>query len=168
MSEDRPARGIDAVPPEHELARKELAFPGMGVLLDLELFCGLVRLHTRGEPGPGRLVDLRYRPGSKCVATYVFGDGPDGTWVHARALGSGAERGAGRAPDREPTISSSSELGFGRLSLNDYGLVVRAFPHDDGLPALADLDDPAARERLLATVLPHQPVDRMTVRTVSY
>ena len=57
--------------------------------MDPELFCGLVRVHARTEPGTGRLVDLRYRPGVECVATYAFGDGADTEWVHARALQRG-------------------------------------------------------------------------------
>ena len=159
----RPVRGLQAVPAEQELPRHEPAFPGMSLLVDPELFCGLVRAHAgSADPGPGRLVELRYRPGVECVATYALGTGADETWVYARATPAG---------EPVPAASESgpeTPLGFCRASWPEYGLVVRAFPCDDGLPGLDALGRPDQRAQLLAEVAPGLELTDPSIRTVSW
>jgi hypothetical protein len=163
MKAKRPVKSADPVPPEQELSGKDPAFPGLGFLLDPELFSGLVRMRAAKDPGVGRLEDLRYRPGSDCTATFVFGSGEAQTWVYARALQPGEPTTASDEVERTPTA-----LGFCRAIWREYGLAVRAFPCDDGLPSLASLAHDDTRERLLAAVLPDQPGGALSTRTVSY
>jgi hypothetical protein len=159
---DRPVRGLDPVAVEEELAMREPTLQGVGILLDPDLFCGLLRLHARQEPRAGRLVDVRYQPGTECVATYVFGDGAETAWVHARAVPRG---------ERLPPSSASRAAeppGFGRWVWDEYGLVVHGFPDDEGLPGLSALADGDSRAALLSSVLPEASGRGLDVRTISY
>jgi hypothetical protein len=165
-SEHRPVRGLSGEPPEMELARREPMFPGLAVLLDPELFCGLVRMHAAdADPGAGRLIELRYRPGVTCTATYAFRSAAGETWVHARALQPNERVPPG---DESDPSACRSPLGFGRASWPDYGLVVRAFPCDDEIPGLAALATPESLAQLLTEVLRIPDPEGLAVRTIAY
>jgi hypothetical protein len=137
--------------PDRALAARDTALPGLGLVLDTE--ATMAALRTAWPDDRIASVEtsyLRYKPGTICLAGYVART-PRGplpfqatTFADARA----AVRQAGKA--------EKAGAGTGICLVEDRRSLLRRFPVDRRLPALASLVDPEARGLLMRAVAPQE------------
>ncbi|RME48194.1 MAG: hypothetical protein D6791_03945, partial [Chloroflexi bacterium] len=143
------------LPPDAELARRDAAIPGLGLLLDPEAFTDALRValpHAGVESARARYV--RYKPGTNCLVAYQLE--VTGTWtdVYAKAYRAGTR---GKLRKARARFTGCSALGSGGIVLDDAVTVVFAFPNDYKLDTLASLVDQDSQRRLFAGLLPQHP-----------
>ncbi|MFQ5415421.1 MAG: phosphotransferase family protein, partial [Myxococcota bacterium] len=149
------------------LVSRERALPGLETLLDSEAFLGeLGRVFPDVAMEAPRQIYTRYKPGTACLVGYRLVVRGVPIVVHAKAY----RRDAGEKFEkacRRPAVATM--LGAGKAVLREANVVVSVFPNDAVLRKLCRLEDPAALERILTTVLPDGcGHGRASVQTLRY
>src|SRR5437867_9543089 len=140
---------------ETDLIHRDRAVPGLATVLDPDAFvAALQRAAPQADLRTAHLAYARYKPQSFCRATYQLDVAGAELDLDVRAcrpddLAQWLEEGE--------AANVSSPLGPGRIVLEDWAVLVTAFPNDLKLPALQPLADAAKRERLLHELLPDFP-----------
>ena len=153
-------------PPDAELARRDQALPGLGLLLDPEAFVVRLRDALPGlQIGCAQPSYTRYKPGTSCLVGYrMEGDGPVALYAVAR-----------RRDDTEKlrkvysNAVPSSTTGAGTGLLEAESIEVYGFPNDRSLRSLRRIADPTSRSQCLGECFPDQlePLDG-ELRTLAY
>jgi tRNA A-37 threonylcarbamoyl transferase component Bud32 len=142
-------------PLDADLARRDPALPGLAIVLDPESFVGaLQRSLPHAELGSACITYVKYKPGMNCLAGYrltVTGEVID---VYAKAYGSNASMKLQKAHEQPGQLGA---LGRGRIALDDYQVVVSAFPNDAKVKALPSLAAVETRVNMLLKILPDHP-----------
>ena len=153
-------------PGDTQLVARDRAIPGLATLLDPEGFAEAVRRHVPDiGTGTPTLSYLRYKPGMNCLAAYRFEGGAAPLDLYAKAHAHDGNVKLRKGARRELL----GVVGAGRVLLAEHAIVVRIFPNDHALKALARLADVDARRRLFARVVPGHPDARNgALRTLCY
>ncbi len=139
---------------EVDLARRDVALPGLAMVLDPEAFLEALRAVVRLPLNMARVAYVKYRPEKYCRASYrVVVDGAECD-LDVQACRPEDVDSWRRAENGE---IASTRLGFGRLVLADRSVLVTAFPNDTKLKQVSRLTDPEERPTLLREVLPGRP-----------
>ena len=132
---------------EADLARRDPAIPGLGVVLDPDAFLAALRAAApEANLRTARITYVKYKPQSYCRATLRLEVA--GAEVDAAVRACRADDFASMLEDRDSS-SVSSPLGCARIVLEHCAAVVTVFPYDLKLTQLRRLTDPAQREGLL-------------------
>ncbi|WP_296807414.1 aminoglycoside phosphotransferase family protein [Thiocapsa sp.] len=138
--------------PDRALAARDIALPGLGFVLDSEAILAAVRMAWPDE-GIASLetIYVRYKPGTNCLAGYLAHT-PSGplrfqakTFADARDAVHQARKGA------------KAGMGAGICLIEEHRSLLRRFPVDRRLPALAALVDPDARGLLMSALAQEEP-----------
>ncbi|MGI8539082.1 MAG: phosphotransferase family protein [Rubrobacteraceae bacterium] len=136
---------------DENLIRRDTALPELRTLLDPEAFVEAIRPHVPEdiEPGSARVVYLKYKPGTNCLAAYKISVGGREVDVYAKTFGPDADVKIENALMRRE--KSSGSLGPGRIVLEDRAIAVAFFPNDDKLRQLGRLSEEGGKfvERLV-------------------
>ena len=154
-------------PLDADLVRRDPALPGLAIVLDPEAFVGALRCSLPDiDLGAACISYVKYKPGTNCLVGYrliVAGIVID---VYAKAYGANASKKLQKAHEQP---GQPGALGQGRIPLDDYQIVVSAFPNDAkvrGLPILAAVEP---RLNLLHKLLPDRPHLLLgTIQTMVY
>jgi tRNA A-37 threonylcarbamoyl transferase component Bud32 len=141
---------------DSELIRRDPEIAGMAVVLDRDaLLAELRRCLPQADFQGARITDLKYRPGSKCLVSYLL-DVPGATVeFYAKARQSRVGHGQGREP--QFTLDPPGPLGPSQIVWKDLGISIAFFPYDQKLPGLHSLRDAASRRELLREIIPDRP-----------
>jgi tRNA A-37 threonylcarbamoyl transferase component Bud32 len=138
--------------PDRALAARDTALPGLGLVLDTEAILAAVRM---AWPDEGILsletTYLRYKPGTNCLAGYVAHTPRGPLRLQAKAFADA------RDAVRQASKAVKAGAGAGICLVDDHRSLLRRFPVDRCLPALATLVDPEARGLLMSAVAPQEP-----------
>jgi tRNA A-37 threonylcarbamoyl transferase component Bud32 len=142
-------------PPDADLARRDSAIPGLGLLLDPEAFAKALRtaLPDAGV-GAAKARYVRYKPGTNCLVAYRLEVAGAETDVYAKAFRADAR---GKLRNAYNRLKAGSRLGPGGAVLDDAVTAVFAFPNDLKLDSLADVAGGTSRQRGLAGLVPDHP-----------
>ena len=143
-------------PADEAVLARDPGLPGLRWLFDDEALLEALRL---ARPNLGaralRVENLRYKPGTSCLAAFEIetARGPLPAYAKAFARGSGS-----RSLDRERERAAAADLGDEALwILEEAGIAVLFFPHDAKLPLLRRTEDPAAFEEISRRALGDHP-----------
>src|SRR5687768_12863458 len=151
-------------PHDEELVRRDPGMPGLGLLLDAHAFvAALGAAAPELRPSRASAHYVRYKPGTSCLMAYrVETDGGQTVEVYAKAF---------VPADREKfeKAARANEFGVAPMVLRDQLVLIRRFPDDGEIPAMALLSDAGRRAELLAKLLPERPdCWRGPLRRLSY
>jgi streptomycin 6-kinase len=141
-----------------ELVARDLALPGLAVLLDPARFASTLAASLRdagsdAAVGGADLVYLRYKPMTSCLAAYRVDVGGFAAHVHAKA--HAAADGEKYAKARGRLGRHDGDLGVPGVAWDDVLVAVRGFPNDLVLRRLPKVATTSARRgRFLARVAP--------------
>jgi aminoglycoside phosphotransferase (APT) family kinase protein len=138
--------------PDADLARRDPAVAALPLLLDAEAFADLVR--SLGPASPierARLIYLRYKPGTNCLALYRLVTGAGEVEAYAKAYAPGCADKLRKARGRG---AAAGPLGLGRVVLEDHAVVVHFFPNDARMKSLACLWGEGERREMLDALIP--------------
>lgn len=136
------------------LVARDPAITGLAVILDEAAFAAVLRLAL-----PGVSIDaveatyVRYKPGTSCLVAYTLAtaDGPVSIYALAYAPVARTKLRRAAALRERP-----GPLGVGGLAIAELDMAVYSWPYDHELPAMALLDWPRGRGRLLAALAPNR------------
>jgi streptomycin 6-kinase len=140
-----------------ELVQRDLMLPGLDALLDTERFTSVLHAAVPDLRGARvRATYVRYKPATRCLVAYeAVVDGA------VRHLHANAYTRAGWSARRDRRAS--------HIGVDELALAVTLFPHDDTLPTLSRLCDPAAREGLMQKLVPAcEALHAPTIDTLAY
>jgi aminoglycoside phosphotransferase (APT) family kinase protein len=142
-------------PPDACLARRDPALPGLAIVLDPEAFVGVLRRTAPdADLEAARITYVKYKPGMDCLVGYRLTVAGTVVDAYAKACGVNASEKLQKAREH-PGVPGV--LGQGRIPLDDYRVVVSAFPNDARVKALYRLADAETRRRLLRKLFPDRP-----------
>ena len=142
-----------------DLIRRDSALPGLGILLDPELFVDALRTELRTRlpqtgPQSPQVTYVRYKPGTNCLVAYRLDVAGAPVDVYAKANRP-------EAWDKLQKVRQQSSvpgpLGPGRIILPENAIAVSVFPNDAELKALPSLADTETRTQFLRQLLPDRP-----------
>lgn len=135
------------LPADAGIVQRETAIPGLGALLDPDEFAVVLGdTLCGGGVNAVRLVYVRYKPGTSCLAAYKVDTGGECVDIYARAL-----------PRDDMNQLRKVVPDIGGVILEDRAVAVFGFPNDGQLGALSLLADDEARVRLFSEILPERP-----------
>lgn len=138
---------------DRDIVRRDKDLPELATLLDPEAFVEAIKPHVPGfEPESARVVYLKYKPGTNCLAAYKVRVGGREVDVYAKTFGPDADVKIGNAVRRMEKAGRSSS---GRIVLEDRAISVAFFPNDDKLKQLGKLSKD--RKKLMKAVVPDHP-----------
>jgi hypothetical protein len=128
--------------------------PGLSTVLDPDAFVAALRpLMPGAELCEARPVSARFASGERCLVLYRVPLGDRSIDVHAIAC----------------RVERLAALGGAGSALAEHAVVVRIFPEDRKLHALAQFDAGAAQKRLLRRLLPeHAALHAASATALSY
>ncbi len=143
------------LPPDIEIARRDSAIPGLGLLLDPEAFSiALGAAFPEANITTVRARYVRYKPGTNCLIAYrLQSDGME-IDVYAKAFRVDAFSKLRKMGEQ---FKAHTPLGTGGAILDDVLIAVFPFPNDYKLSTMASLVNNKTRRRLFTTVFPDQP-----------
>jgi phosphotransferase family enzyme len=139
-------------PQETDIARYDVALPGLATVLDPDAF--LVELRRTAPTADLRRAAIAYakiKPREYCRATYRLDVA--GAEIDADACACRREDVAYWLEELEDA-HGSGPLGLGFIVLPDLAILVSVFPHDLDLRSLRSLADGVERQRLLRDLFP--------------
>ena len=140
---------------ERSIVERERDVPGLGTLLDPDLFLEALRARVdRLELLSARRTYIRYKPGANCIAAYTIETESGPLELYGKAHGRDASTKFAKASARQQV---ASVLGPGRLLFDEDAIAVSIFPNDSKLSALPDLAEVATRLALLESIMPGDP-----------
>ena len=139
---------------DRDLVRRDDGLLALGTLLDPDAFVVAVNRALRApRVASGRLVYLRYKPGTNCLAAYRLEVAGGEAFAYAKAYHRRDIDKYRKALERLGT--EASDLGVAGLALDDVMTVVHGFPNDRVLSRLPRLfTSQGRRARFLERVLP--------------
>ncbi len=136
-----------------DLVRRDRDLPELATLLDPEAFVDAIQPHVPDfEVESARVVYLKYKPGTNCLAAYKVGVGGREFDVYAKTFGPDAEAKIEKAFQRK---SVPGPLGTGRIVLAERAMSVAFFPNDDRLRQLGKLSED--RSGVIKRLVPDRP-----------
>lgn len=136
-----------------DLVRRDRDLPELATLLDPEAFVETIKPHVPDfEPGSARVVYLKYKPGTNCLAAYKMQVGGREVDVYAKTFGPDADVKIGNAVRR---MEKAGNSGSGRVVLEGRAISVAFFPNDDKLKQLGKLSKD--RSQFMEEVVPDHP-----------
>lgn len=136
-----------------ELARRDKDLPELRTLLDPEAFVEAIQPHIPdSEVESARVVYLKYKPGTNCLAAYKVEVGGREVDVYAKTFGPDADVKIQNAIKRKEKAGS---LGAGRIVLEDRAISVAFFPNDDKLRQLGKLSEDGGK--IIKRLVPDRP-----------
>ncbi|RKT46151.1 aminoglycoside phosphotransferase family protein [Thiocapsa rosea] len=150
--------------PDRALAARDTALPGLGLVLDREAILDAVCM-AWPDDGITSLETsyLRYKPGTNCLVGYRARTPRGPLRFHAKAFADArdAVRQAGKA--------AKAGTGAGICLIEERRSLLRRFPLDRRLPALAALVDAEARGLLMSALAPEAlELRRAELETLHY
>jgi hypothetical protein len=151
-----PSRTVSALSSDNvDLARRDSALPGLATVLDPEAFVGALRRSAPdADLGAAHITYVKYKPGTVCLVGYRLTVAGTVVDVYAKAYGADASEKMQKALEQP---GEPGALGRGRIPLEDYQIVVSAFPNDAKVEALPSLMGAETRFRLLHKLFPDRP-----------
>ena len=148
-------------PADRAVVRRDPAIRGLATLLDAEAFADALERATPGlQVRAARCRFVRYKPGLACVASYQIELASGSLELDAEAFADSREKKVERALRH---AHPGGPFGASRVRLAESAILIRQFPDDPGLPALATLD-----ADWLQRLLPERPdlvhAPRVTLR----
>ncbi len=138
---------------DRDLVRRDRDLPELATLLDPEAFVETIKPHVPDfEPESARVVYLKYKPGTNCLAAYKVRVGGREVDVYAKTFGPGEDVKIQNALERK---SLPGSLGSGRIVLEERAISVAFFPNDDKLKQLGKLAKD--RRKFMARIVPDDP-----------
>lgn len=142
-------------PADADLVRRDTAVPGLGTVLDPDVFVSVLRREAPwADIGAARPVYVRYKPGMNCLVAYQLEVAGATVAVYARAYGPDAPAKLSKV---RVTSSAPAPLGPGHMTLADTAIQLVIFPTDLKLAVLPRLTDATARQHLLRRLMPDRP-----------
>lgn len=136
-----------------DLVRRDKDLPELATLLDPEAFVETMKPHVPGfEPESARVVYLKYKPGTNCLAAYKVRVGGREVDVYAKTFGPDAEVKIKNVVRR---MEKAGNSGSGRIVLEGRAISVAFFPNDDKLKQLGKLSKD--RRKFMEEVVPNHP-----------
>lgn len=136
-----------------DLVRRDTALPELRTLLDPEAFVEAIQPHIPdSEVESARVVYLKYKPGTNCLAAYKVEVGGREVDVYAKTFGPDADVKIQNAIKRKEKAGS---LGAGRIVLEDRAISVAFFPNDDKLKQIGKLSEDGGK--VVKRLLPDRP-----------
>ncbi len=158
-------------PDDAELARRDRDLEGLTILLDPEVMTA--ELSARGIDGLEDLLPsyVRYKPGASCLVGYRSSRRDGEIALHATTYAGALEDKSAKARARANRAAACGSRGLAGSSLyvDRARASVSFFPCDADLPAMARLQEPVLRAKLLARVFRHaEEVPRTEVEQLAY
>jgi tRNA A-37 threonylcarbamoyl transferase component Bud32 len=126
---------------------RDSVLPGLRTVLDPDEFAAVLgRQVPELAAAAPRIGYVRYKPGMSCLVGFHLAGSSTIPFVSAAAFHADARAKLAKAQARP-----------GRFVRVKQSLVITLFPHDDKLTALARLEDPERRPRLLTKLMPDRP-----------
>ena len=142
------------LPEDQLLIERDRALPGLRTLFDADAFAGAVRPHlAHARLDAARLLYLRYKPGTSCLASYQLDTSAGRVDAYAIAYLYGENQ----KLRKDVSEAQPSAPGPGALVFPDLYVAVHFFPNDVRLDALRELATDDARRALLRKLLPTHP-----------
>jgi aminoglycoside phosphotransferase (APT) family kinase protein len=142
------------LPEDQLLIDRDRALPGLRMLFDAAAFADAVRPHlAQARLDGARLLYLRYKPGTSCLASYQLDTSAGRVDAYAIAYLYGENQ----KLRKEVSEAQPSAPGPGALVFPDLYVAVHFFPNDVRLGALRELATDDARRALLRKLLPTHP-----------
>lgn len=136
-----------------DIVWRDTALPELRTLLDPEAFVEAIKPHVPDfEPGSARVVYLKYKPRTNCLAAYKVAVGGREVDVYAKTFGPDSEVKIENAMRRKEKAGS---LGAGRIVLEEREISAAFFPNDDKLKQLGKLSDD--RGKFIKRLVPDRP-----------
>lgn len=137
-----------------EIVRRDTALPELATLLDPEAFVAAIQPHVPDfEPESAKVVYLKYKPRTNCLAAYKIEVGGREVDVYAKTFGPDADVKIHNALKRKRKADPS--LGAGRVVLAERAISAAFFPNDDKLKQLGKLSED--RGKVLESLFPDRP-----------
>jgi aminoglycoside phosphotransferase (APT) family kinase protein len=134
-------------PAEQDLVRRDLALPGLAILLEEEAFLGVLRqAHPNVDVRAARLNYVRYRPRTNCLAAYSVDAAGQTVDVYAKAW---SREDCGKLVRTEQRHSAPGACALQPVLLPESLLAIGLFPDDAKLPALRLFYEPEYRAHFL-------------------
>jgi hypothetical protein len=138
---------------DEDIVRRDKDLPELRTLLDPEAFVEAIRPHVPGfEVESARVVYLKYKPGTNCLAAYKMSVGGREVDVYAKTFGPDAYVKIENAAKRK---SVPDPLGAGRVVLEERDISVAFFPNDDKLKQIGKLSENGGK--VIERLLPDRP-----------
>jgi hypothetical protein len=139
------------LPADAALARRDTALPGLATLLDPERLATRLLQVTGARIEHVRLLQVRYKPGTSCLASLQLELHGRAVDVHAKALRP-SER---HVLDKTRAAAGDSNGFFGmKLALEPELIDIAVFPTDRRLPVLTAFGDEARRRDIVGRLFP--------------
>lgn len=137
--------------PDARVVQLDRSLPGLALLLDPDALMEELRAHLpHADLGRATAHYLRYKPFTNCLVAYRLSTPAGEHEVYAKAHPLSASKKIEKARTR---ASVPEALGIGRMALDNFAVVVAAFPNDDKLRILRTWHDADRRRRLLHRVV---------------
>ncbi|MBA2693119.1 MAG: aminoglycoside phosphotransferase family protein [Rubrobacter sp.] len=138
---------------DEDIVRRDKDLPELRTLLDPEAFVETIQPHVPGfEVESARVVYLKYKPGTNCLAAYKMSVGGREVDVYAKTFGPDAYVKIENAAKRK---SVPDPLGAGRVVLEERDISVAFFPNDDKLKQIGKLSENGGK--VIERLLPDRP-----------
>jgi len=150
---------------DSDLARRDRDLPGLATLLEPDRIAQHLTRPGSATIDRIQLLNLRYKPGTNCVAAYRLRRGDESELVYAKAHGPDATVKLHKAR------AEASSAGFepaSRIYIEALGIIVYGFLDDAKLPVLSRLASERFRHRLMVRVMGEGVIPQARLETLAY
>jgi aminoglycoside phosphotransferase (APT) family kinase protein len=141
-------------PDLEDIVKREKNILGLSTLLDPKSFVKIIQPFFPEKNLENMIVKyIRYKPGMNCLVLYELKIDGKKQEIYAKAFGNDKKIKIQKSQKRTTT---KGIMDFGRIFLEDKGIMVGLFPNDNKIKSLKLLDNGKNQERLFSKLFPQR------------